>query len=184
MQVSLAAASAARQGFQAKNSQRGRSVRRQISAGRWETQHAPRDRDLPAPKTGTDRYGPVRKGYLIARLTCYAAGRTIKCMGVPAREAMEPAAVERNVFSTVGLPAARRIERWESHNAAALIGLDVRSAGPLEATEVNVRLPAVRLARVRGSAHAVERTPKVIARCPADSIAIYLTLRGDASFAS
>ena len=105
-------------------------------------------------------------------------------MGVPAREATEPAAVERNVFSTVGLPAARRIERWESHNAAALIGLDVRSAGPLEATEVNVRLPAVRLARVRGSAHAVERTPTVIARCPADSIAIYLTLRGDASFAS
>jgi AraC-like DNA-binding protein len=105
-------------------------------------------------------------------------------MGVSAGEATEPAALERNVFSTVGLPAARRIERWESHNAAALIGLDVRATGALEATEVNVRLPAVRLARVRGSAHAVERTPKVIARCPADSIAIYLTLRGNASFAS
>jgi len=90
----------------------------------------------------------------------------------------------REVFSTVGLPAARRIERWESHNAAALIGLDVRAAGPLEATEVNVRLPEVRLARVRGSAHAVERTAQVIERSPADSVAIYLTLRGDASFAS
>ena len=88
------------------------------------------------------------------------------------------------VFSTAGLPAARRIERWESHNAAALIGLDVRADGPLEATEVNVQLPEVRLARVRGSAHAVERTPKVIGRCPADSIAIYLTLRGNASFTS
>ena len=42
------------------------------------------------------------------------------------------------VFSTAGLPAARRIERWESQNAAALIGLDVRADGPLEATEVNV----------------------------------------------
>src|ERR1700743_209156 len=105
-------------------------------------------------------------------------------MGASAREPPEPAPQERNVFSTAGLPAARRIERWESHNAAALIGLDVRAAGPLEATEVNVRLPVVRLARVRGSAHVVERTPKVIDRCPADSIAIYLTLRGDASFAS
>jgi len=88
----------------------------------------------------------------------------------------------RKVFSTAGLPAARRIERWESHNAAALIGLDVRAAGPLEATEVNVQLPEVRLARVRGSAHAVERTARVIDRCPADSVAIYLSLRGDASF--
>jgi AraC-like DNA-binding protein len=89
-----------------------------------------------------------------------------------------------SVFSTAGLPAARRIERWESHNATALIALDVRADGPLEATEVNVQLPEVRLARVRGSAHAVERTPGVIGRCPADSVAIYLTLRGDASFTS
>jgi AraC-like DNA-binding protein len=37
---------------------------------------------------------------------------------------------------------------------------------------------------VRACAHAVERTPAVISRCPADSVAIYLTLRGDASFAS
>jgi AraC-like DNA-binding protein len=103
-------------------------------------------------------------------------------MPVSAREATGPAAPERQVFSTAGLPATRRIERWESHNAAALIGLDVHADGPLEATEVNVRLPQVRLARVRGSAHAVERTSAVIGRCPADSIAVYLTLRGDASF--
>ena len=90
----------------------------------------------------------------------------------------------REVFSTAGLPATRRVERWESHNAAALIGLDVRADGPLEATEVNVQLPEVRLARVRGSAHAVERTAGVIGRSPADSVAIYLTLRGDASFTS
>ena len=105
-------------------------------------------------------------------------------MPVSAREATGPAAPERKVFSTAGLPAARRIERWESHNAAALIGLDVRAAGPLDATEVNVQLPDVRLARVRACAHAVERTPEVISRCPADSVAIYLTLRGVASFAS
>jgi AraC-like DNA-binding protein len=105
-------------------------------------------------------------------------------MPVSTREATEPAAPERTVFSTAGLPTAHRVERWESHNAAALIGLDIRAAGPLEATEVNVQLPEVRLARVRGSAHAVERTPQVIDRSPVDSIAIYLTLRGDASFTS
>jgi len=105
-------------------------------------------------------------------------------MPVSAREAPEPAAPERKVFSTAGLPAARRVERWESHNAAALIGLDVRAAGPLDATEVNVQLPEVRLARVRACAHSVERTAAVIERCPADSVAVYLTLRGNASFAS
>jgi AraC-like DNA-binding protein len=86
------------------------------------------------------------------------------------------------VFATSGVPDARRVELWESHNAAALIGLDVRAPGLLEATEVNVRLPRARLARVSGSAHAVERTAAVIDRCPADSVAAYLTLRGDARF--
>ena len=87
------------------------------------------------------------------------------------------------VFATSGVPAARRVELWESHNAAALIGLDVRAARPLDATEVNVRLPLARVARVSGSAHAVERTAAVIDCSPADSVAVYLTLRGDTSFA-
>lgn len=86
------------------------------------------------------------------------------------------------LFATSGVPAARRVELWESHNAAALIGLDVRAAGSLDATEVNVRLPQARVARVSGSAHAVERTAAVIDRCPADSVAVFLTLRGDARF--
>ena len=76
------------------------------------------------------------------------------------------------------------MELWEAHNAAALIGLDVHTPGPLDATEINVQLPRARLARVTASAHAVERTRDVIARCPADSIAIYLALRGDAWFTS
>lgn len=88
------------------------------------------------------------------------------------------------VFATSGVPAARRVELWEAHNATALIGLTVRTARPLDATEVNVQLPQARLARVRGSAHAVERTAAMIDRCPADSFAVYLTLRGDACFAS
>lgn len=86
------------------------------------------------------------------------------------------------VFSTAGLPPARRVELWESHNAAALIGLDVHAPEPLRATELNVQLPQARLSRVSGSAHTVERSSDVIARSPAESIAIYLTLRGDAWF--
>jgi AraC-like DNA-binding protein len=97
---------------------------------------------------------------------------------------MSPADLAPAVFSTAGLAAPRRVELWEAHNAAALIGLDVHAPGPLDATEVNVRLPQARLARVSASAHAVERTKDVIARCPADSIAIYLALRGDAWFTS
>src|SRR6201996_1723309 len=111
-------------------------------------------------------------------------GHRIRPMPVSARGATKPAAAGRKIFSTAGLPAARRIELWESHNAAALIGLDVHASGELDATETNVQLPLVRLARVSGSAHAVERSAAVIARSPAESVVIYLTLRGDAWFTS
>ena len=90
------------------------------------------------------------------------------------------------IFSTAGLPGSRRIELWESHNAAALIGLSCHTTGPgpLEATELNVQLDQVHLARVAGSPHVVERTAGVIRRSPADAIAVYLTLRGDAWFSA
>ena len=95
---------------------------------------------------------------------------------------MQPADLAPKAFSTVGLPAARRVELWETHNATALIGLDVHASEPLVATELNVRLPHVDLARVCGSAHGVLRTRRVIERSPAGAIAVYLTLRGDAWF--
>ncbi len=87
---------------------------------------------------------------------------------------------EIGVFSTAGLPAARRIELWERHNTAALIGLSCHTTEPgsLEATEVNVQLGGIQLARVTGSPHVVERTAGVIRHSPADAIAVYLTLRG------
>jgi len=86
------------------------------------------------------------------------------------------------VFSTAGLPAARRIELWEGHNAAALIGLSCHSPSPLEATEVNVPLGQVQLARVTGSPHGVERSAAFVGRDPADAVAVYLNLRGAAWF--
>jgi AraC-like DNA-binding protein len=95
---------------------------------------------------------------------------------------MRPADLAPTVFSTAGLPAARRVELWEAHNATALIGLDVRAAEALKATELNVQAGQAHLARVTGSAHVVQRTAEVIDRSPADAIAVYLTLRGDAWF--
>src|ERR1700751_3150508 len=85
-------------------------------------------------------------------------------------------------FSTAGLPAARRVELWEEHNASALIGLAVRTERPLEATELNIRLPRLHLARVTGSPHVVERTSEVIGRDPADAVAVYLSVRGRSWF--
>lgn len=100
----------------------------------------------------------------------------------PPEPAITGSELAPRVFSTAGLPDARRVELWETHNATALIGLDVHATEPLEATELNVQLPRVQLARVAGSAHIVERTADVIDRSPADAIAVYLTLRGDAWF--
>ena len=88
------------------------------------------------------------------------------------------------VFSTAGLPDARRVELWEAHNATALIGLDVHCPRPLEATEINVRLPRVELARVMGSPHVVRRTKAVISRAPLDAVAVYLPVRGPSVFHS
>jgi AraC-like DNA-binding protein len=96
--------------------------------------------------------------------------------------AIAPAELTPGLFSTSGLPTARRVELWESHNAAALIGLAVRAPDSLDATELNVRLPRARLARVTGSPHSVERTRDLILRCPADSVVVFLTLRGEARF--
>jgi AraC-like DNA-binding protein len=90
------------------------------------------------------------------------------------------------VFTTVGLRDACRVELWEEHNATALIGLEVRSPEPLQATELNVQLPGklatIHLARVVGSAHVVERTARVIGRSPAEAVAVYVSLRGDSWF--
>jgi AraC-like DNA-binding protein len=95
---------------------------------------------------------------------------------------MRPGELAPTVFTTVGLRDACRVERWEEHNASALIGPEVRSPEPLQATELNVQLPEIHLARVAGSAHVVERTARVIGRSPAEAVAVYISLRGDSWF--
>lgn len=87
-------------------------------------------------------------------------------------------------FSTAGLPTAQRVALWEEHNAHALIGLRCSMLGeaPLEATEINLQLEQMHLARVRGNAHVVERPAPLVRRHPSDAIAVYFTLVGDAFF--
>jgi AraC-like DNA-binding protein len=45
-----------------------------------------------------------------------------------------PAPVAPTLFTTAGLPPARRVEPWEGHNRSALIALDVHAARPLDAS--------------------------------------------------
>lgn len=87
------------------------------------------------------------------------------------------------VFTTAGLPDAHRVELWERHNTAALVRLDVRANGPLQASEVTMRSPRITLARVRATSHAIERSSGAITEDPCDAIAVYLMLRGESSFA-
>src|SRR5689334_20812097 len=95
------------------------------------------------------------------------------------RDRAEPVA-----FSTAGLPQEQRVELWESHNADALIGLRCRTldADVLEATEINVQLERVHLARVRGSSHVVERDREMVRHRPAESVALFFSLAGEAFF--
>lgn len=87
-------------------------------------------------------------------------------------------------FTTAEVPAGQRVARWEDHNRAALIGLRCRliSEVPFAGTELNLQLDRIHLARVRGTSHVVERPAEVIRKNPSDSIAVYLTVFGEAFF--
>ncbi|WP_264797154.1 AraC family transcriptional regulator [Arthrobacter mangrovi] len=87
-------------------------------------------------------------------------------------------------FSTVGLPGDRRIALWEEHNARALVGLQARTLNgtSLEATELNLTLPRLQLARVAGTPHVVERSAREIAAYPAEAVVAYFALEGEGFF--
>ena len=87
-------------------------------------------------------------------------------------------------FSTARIPVGHRVEHWESHNAKALIGLDIRTIEntPLVAEEVNLHFPAMRFARVKGSSQVVERSEQFIAEHPTGDVAMFFALGGEAFF--
>jgi AraC-like DNA-binding protein len=74
------------------------------------------------------------------------------------------------------------VAAWERHNAEQLIELQCRvpEGTHFLGREINLQLEQVSLARVLGTAHEVAREPTTIAERPADAIAVYAGLRGDA----
>lgn len=87
-------------------------------------------------------------------------------------------------FSTTGFSERERVEKWEDHNAKALLALGARTLNDvsLEATEVNLHLPNLHFAHVTANAHVIERTAERIRSTPADSVVLYFALSGDAFF--
>lgn len=86
------------------------------------------------------------------------------------------------VFSTRRLEADAQVAGWERHNADSLVALACHPVGgcALDAAEMNLQLGAVHLARVRAARHSVERSAALVEAKPADAIAVYASLRGDA----
>ncbi|WP_067671134.1 helix-turn-helix transcriptional regulator [Nocardia miyunensis] len=87
------------------------------------------------------------------------------------------------IYSIDGLED--RVRRWERHNAESLIALacDVPDEG-FDALEVNLELPELKLAFVRGTSHSVIRVGTLIEEKPTGSIAVFVALRGEAVFDS
>jgi AraC-like DNA-binding protein len=85
-------------------------------------------------------------------------------------------------FEVADGAAGRVVADWERHNAETLIELACRvpSDKPFRAREVNLQLDDVGLALVRGTPHAVQRDEELVAARPADAIAVYAALRGEA----
>ena len=87
----------------------------------------------------------------------------------------------RASFTTVGRPAARRIELWEEHNARALIALTCRTFTDeaLEASEWNLQTRGLRLARIAAGPHVAERTVREIQRHPAGAVLLTVVMSGE-----
>jgi len=96
--------------------------------------------------------------------------------------AVSTAVVRPRRFATADVTAGHQVSAWEAHNSTALIALSCLPAHPAEfdAVEVNLELSDIHLARVRGSSHRIERSAPLVEAMPADAIAVYMTLRGDA----
>lgn len=96
----------------------------------------------------------------------------------------QPSAARALKFTTEGIPAGNRVHLWESHNAKALISLDIRTMddAPLRAAEMNLHFPSLKFAQVKGSAQVVERNERFIRKNPTDVIAVFFALEGEAFF--
>src|SRR5258705_688029 len=103
---------------------------------------------------------------------------------VSAIDAPTVANYPHQAFSTAHLPVEQRVQAWEKHNADTLIALKCRPPQDdiLHAREDNLQLRQVHLARVRGTAHLVERSAYLVEQQPTGSVAVFVSLRGEALF--
>lgn len=87
-------------------------------------------------------------------------------------------------FATARIDVDRQVELWERHNAESLIALSCRppTTGSFDAAEVNLQLERAHLARVRSTRHLVERSGDLVEARPAEAIAVYVTIMGEAVF--
>jgi AraC-like DNA-binding protein len=82
------------------------------------------------------------------------------------------------------VPADERLFYWDSYNTAALIGLRTSSQAQsgLIASQTNAVLPTMRVAEIRGNAHAVERCPRMVDMYPKEAIFACHLAKGSARF--
>lgn len=93
-------------------------------------------------------------------------------------------ALETRRASTKDVPLEQRQAFWEDYNASALVGLSCSSYAQsgLTATQENLCLEGLRMARIHGNEHVVERTLPMIRALPSESIFVGLVQGGQPFF--
>ncbi|WP_212632061.1 helix-turn-helix domain-containing protein [Pseudomonas sp. KB-10] len=84
--------------------------------------------------------------------------------------------LETQRASTLDIPPEQRLAFWEDYNASILVGLRCSSYAEtgFTATQDNLHLERLRVARIRGNEHVVERTSPMIQALPSESIFVAL----------
>lgn len=97
---------------------------------------------------------------------------------------MDTAFVPVSHASTEAVPPDQRIEYWEAHNAAELVGLRCSDYSPagLFVGERNFDLGVLRLSDIRGAEHVIERPRHMIKTHPKDALFASVLLDGAAFF--
>ncbi|WP_069865754.1 AraC family transcriptional regulator [Pseudomonas citronellolis] len=92
--------------------------------------------------------------------------------------------LEARRASTQDIPLEQRLAFWEDYNASILVGLKCSSysqAG-FAATQDNLRLERLQVARIGGNEHIVERDRSMISTVPKESIFVSLVLDSQSFF--
>lgn len=92
--------------------------------------------------------------------------------------------LETRRASTQGVPLEQRIAFWEAYNASILVGLRCSSYSPsgFTATQDNLCLDRMRVARIGGNEHVVERDRSMVRAVPKESVFVSLVLGTESFF--